>query len=53
MQKMNEIYDQYGEPSNYDMGASPTRKKTFSPSKIPKAVVESETLMNLDLTKRQ
>jgi hypothetical protein len=36
------------------MGASPTRKKTFSPSKVPKAnpEVDSETLMNLDITKR-
>ena len=37
------------------MGASPTKKKTMSPSKVPKANLEkseSETLMNLDITKR-
>lgn len=37
------------------MGASPTKKKTMSPSKVPKAShegAESETLMNLDITKR-
>ena len=37
------------------MGASPTKKKTMSPSKVPKASLEkseSETLMNLDITNR-
>ena len=35
------------------MSVSPTKKKTVSPSKIPKAITieESDTLMNIDLNK--
>lgn len=53
---MNEIYNEHGSSSNYEMGASPTRKKTQSPSKIPKAnppAPDSDTLMNLEETKRK
>ena len=51
---MNQIYVEKGEPSDAEMGASPLKKKSVSPSKVPKAVYfEVDTLMNLDPTKRQ
>lgn len=46
---MNQIYEQHGE-SEYAMGASPTRKKVNSPSKVPKAaplLSDTETLIHL------